>query len=143
MMLYVLKCKCESVEWDKDRKCMSCGKKFRNKYNLTDEHALVQYRYLELRNGEHFFNPLKDRRLFANSDRPLYVLQCKCGCVEFDDKRRCLHCREKFKNNEFRNKYMVVRMDWLNEDNEGKLTYTFDPKTKKPVINDKAPNKLF
>ena len=141
-MIYVLKCKCESVEWDGKRKCKHCGKKFRQKYNLTDEYSLVEYGYLENKNGEHYFNPQKSRKDVNLDKRPLYVLQCKCGCCEFDEKRRCMNCSSKFKNNVFRNKYMVVRYDWLNEDSDKKLSYTYDTSEKKPIITDHAPSSL-
>lgn len=142
-MLYVLRCKCEHVEWDNKRRCTNCGKKFKNKYILNDEYNVVPFKYIDKReDGELYYNPLKPFHQVHSDDKPLYVLQCKCGCCEFDNKRKCLNCGKKFHNNYFRNNYLVVRYDWLSTYNDGHYFYKIDKRTGKLTLVQNAEREL-
>ena len=134
-MLYILKCKCGDIEWNFRRECSKCEKKMKDKYILNKEYDVIQYRWLSTKkNGERYYNPEKSIHELNKINTPLYVLQCSCGCVEFDEKRRCKHCNKKFHNKYLRNDYAVVREDWLSTDIKGHYFYNFDTTTGKPII---------
>ena len=134
-MLYVVRCKCQHVEFDHRRKCTNCGKKFKNNGIMNKEYNVIEARMTSVNEkGEVFYDPLKTVSEMNKETRQLYFLQCPCGCMEFDDKRRCLECGKKFKNNFFRNDYMVVRLDWLIKEN-GVYYYKWDMANHKPMDN--------
>ena len=134
-MLYVLRCKCQHVEFDHRRKCTSCNKKFKNNGIINKEYNVIEARMTSVNEkGEVFYDPLKTVSEMNKETRQLYFLQCPCGHFDFDEKRRCTHCGKKFKNNFFRNDYMVVRLDWLIQE-DGVYYYKWDMENHKPMDN--------
>ncbi len=133
MMLYVLKCECGSVEFDNKRYCKECGCKFRNKYNHS-EYTMVQFRRLHKKEQGIQYDPESGINPERGFQKPLYVLVCQCGSIQFDEKRKCLTCGCKFNNARLARDYMCVRYDWLAKFHQ-QYAYYYDRERNRHIPN--------